>query len=356
MGNTKVGFDPGESQIHVDNGRCLTPWRWLLLHFLKAQEDLADAHRDVDASSCPRSEGIAEIQQLRTVVDQLAHVERALETLDLNEDEYSKLIESRAAGIEAIGNKVYEVICVDPTSTSYMPSEGLTVSLGEGRDLVLFEGLGRELPGYRFRDDAIKWMRERGEGENLEDLVPAIERSVAELVPVPQDCFGMLTLQWQVRKVGARDDGVDVKADRPFDDWLHRLRSAVDLLVRIAHRLESYPGDERLTAGGKKAERRICQIALENEALLRTEKDAAFSCDLGDGRELKVGLIFGIVSSRHRSKAIAWLKARGKKRIEDLKHEMCRAMDADETLPDFLLGHEYVIQVYRPGEAPLRRR
>jgi hypothetical protein len=346
MLNAKVSPNHNESDGQSDDRSSLTVLQWLLLHFLKAQEEREDGCSRASANSGSSLELNAAVQQLRTLVDQLGRVERARAAPDLIEDEYSTLNESRTAGLEAIADSVREVINLDPSLATYIPSEGLAVSLGEGRELVLFEGLSRKLPKFQYRNDAVNWMRERGEGDDLENLSSAIERAIEEQVRIPHYCFGMLTLQWHVRNLHGRVEGTDHSPETLEGNWLDRLRSAVDALVRIARRLESYPGDKRLIARGKTVEREIYGIALENKTGLRMEKDAAFSCDLGDGRELKAAIIFGVVSPRNRAEADAWLNARGKRRIKDnLQGEICAAMEAGETLPPFLRGRHYEIEV-----------
>lgn len=141
----------------------------------------------------PNPSALAKVQirKLLPLVGEFQRVENTLQEGKLSKEHRRVFEDARGLGMRSIMDIVRALIDVDPTCVTYTSEQEIVVSLIDGLELALFSEMERCLPKHRLRGKAVKWMIERGEGEDLNNLPAAVERAIAEPALIPENCFGL---------------------------------------------------------------------------------------------------------------------------------------------------------------------
>jgi hypothetical protein len=171
----------------------------LALHLVIGSKGIrvSEAYRHPNPN--PSALSKVEILRLLPLVDEFQRVNSALQKGALSNGERRVFDQARGLGARSIMDVIRSLIDVDPTCVTYTPEQEFVVSLGDGLELALFYTIDSVLPKHRLRGKAIKWMIERGEGNDLHNLTAAIERAVAEGMLIPEHCFSLLRPSMLIR-------------------------------------------------------------------------------------------------------------------------------------------------------------
>jgi len=216
----------------------------------------------------------------------------------------------------------------------------IVTDLGDGHEFVVYQFVDQE-PESKHHLRARAWLARRGASSKLDHLRDELRWALEAGDPVPNDYFGIFAPRARIRP---RPSTVGTEIHGP--DLLHQLRHAVAEYEDVQARIKSRPDDKSLRHTDHEARLAIAGVFVRQykdaHAIVRGEADGSHSCDLGDGRVVGVKIVLSRKpAKKDRPRAIAWLKSRGKKRLEDLPRELWRAVGADEPVDD-LFGLERI--------------
>jgi hypothetical protein len=190
----------------------------------------------------------------------------------------------------------------------------IVIDLDERRELEV--GLAIVDPRNELRARA--WLARRGTSTKLDGLRRAVVSALMRGDFVPNE----LTL-W--RSIAIVCDRVPTKANLAIEaDLREQLREAVARYERAKMALEAH-SDSRWYKH-EVLEARHAILELSDQLGTEQKDDGSWSCDLGDGRKVVVRIVLDKKLPKElRRDALAFLRGRGKKRLEHLAEELRKA-------------------------------
>jgi hypothetical protein len=287
-----------------------------------------------------RKDELSSIADLRAAVARYRPLEAAF--LEHPSDEQLKQMWGRAAD-----DLIFGQLHLAARGVAKEAEDGSIVTdLGDGHELVVYPFVDQE-PESQHHLHARAWLARRGASSKLDHLRDELWRALETGDPTPNDFFG--TFGSRVL-IGPRPStgGTEIHEH----DLLHQLRHAVLEYEDVQARIKSQPEDKSLKQADYEARFAIVGVFVRQyndaHAIVREEPDGSHSCDLGDGREVVVKIVLNRKpAKKDRARAIAWLKSRGKKRLEDLPRELWHAVVADDPVDDLFRLERIEITVRR---------